>query len=215
MENKQLHTVHYPTRYVVWDLETTGLDPLTCKILEIGAMVVDNGVILSTHKWMLQNNIEIPEEIVKITGITKEIIEAEGKDPKACLGEFIDILKQNSYVNMTHNGFRFDIAFLVNQLKEVMGYDDTSLKAITNFITYRGVDTAVLVKAKKLNKPRLWYQSFKQWADEVMSIKAYGVKYNLSICCDEMGIDKSAVSLHRAGGDVYLTNEIYKKLMSQ
>ena len=45
-----------------------------------------------------------------------------------------------------------------------------------------------------------------------MNIRAYGVKYNLGLCCEEMEVDKSNITLHRASGDVYLTYELYKKI---
>lgn len=32
-------------RFVVFDIETTGFSPLTCKIIEIGAVLVENGKI--------------------------------------------------------------------------------------------------------------------------------------------------------------------------
>jgi len=76
----------------------------------------------------------------------------------------------------------------------------------------RALDTAVFVKAGKLNMPRLWNESFKEWSDRVMNTIAKGVKYNVTICCEEMGIDMTKVAQHRALGDVELTNEIYKKI---
>jgi hypothetical protein len=46
----------------------------------------------------------------------------------------------------------------------------------------------------------------------VMNIIAKGVKYNVSQTCEEMGIDTESMTAHRAGGDVLMTNEIYKGL---
>lgn len=208
--------MHYPSSYVVWDLETSGLDPTTSKILEIGAIVIRDGVKVDEHNWVLNNNIEIPEEIVKITGITKEIIEKEGKDPKTCLEEFMQVLKASEYVNLTHNGIKFDIPFLLEQLAQhdllINHEQNTATKFILN---NRAVDTAVMVKAKKIKMVQNWSENFYKFALRVMDTRAYGVKFNVGICCEELGIDKTGLVQHRTGADTYLTNEIYKKLINQ
>jgi hypothetical protein len=56
-------------------------------------------------------------------------------------------------------------------------------------------------------------ETFYEFGKRIMDIRAYGVKFNVALCCDEMGIDRTNIELHRAGADVYLTNEIYKNLI--
>jgi DNA polymerase III epsilon subunit-like protein len=55
-------------------------------------------------------------------------------------------------------------------------------------------------------------ESFIDFAERVMSVKAYGVKYSLGLCCDEVGIDRKDVKQHRALGDVFLTHALFKKI---
>ena len=92
--------------YIVWDLETTGFVAPQCRILEIGCFIINNNEIERKH-WVLDNKVKIPEHIIEITGITQDIIDAEGRDPEECLLEFLPYFKRCKK-NITHNGIRFD-----------------------------------------------------------------------------------------------------------
>jgi DNA polymerase III epsilon subunit-like protein len=198
---------------VVWDLETTGfVEDADARIIEIGAMEIRDGEVVATHKWILNHGIEIPAKITEITGITKEDIDREGVDPKTALDEFLTVLLRSDH-NLTHNGFRFDIPFLEKQLAALTGWEH-DVSHYRKALEAGGVDSAVMYKARKLGLTQGAEESFKQFADRVMEIRAFGVKYNVGICCDELGIDRSNVTQHRADADVYLTAEIFKKLAS-
>lgn len=195
---------------VIWDLETTGFVAPESKILEIGCLIIRGDQIEEKH-WVLDNKCEIPEKITEITGITKAIIDAEGKDPASCMNEFLPILKL-AKVNITHNGIKFDIPFLIEYSADLFGWTPIQKSAVTKMIKDRSFDTAVHVKAKKLNLLQKETESFLDFATRIMNIRAFGVKYSLGLCCDEMGIDMSNIKLHRALGDVAMTHEVYKKL---
>lgn len=211
--------IEFPRSYVVWDLETSGLDPVKDKVLEIGAIEVMEGVIIGNHRWVLNHGIDIPEFITNINGMTREIVEKEGIEPDRAFRQFMKIMNWGKKVHVTHNGIRFDIPFLIEGMKssnKEVQFQASTLKMMWELETNlyaNAIDTAVLVKGGKLKMKRLWNESFKEYADRVMSVFAKGVKYNVGLCCEEMGIDKSNVILHRAGGDCELTNEIYKKLV--
>lgn len=199
---------------VVWDLETSGLDPKTSQILEIGAMVVDfkyEDPIRSRHQWVLNHGIKVPEEIVKITGITDEIIAKEGRDPKECLEEFLKIIGQAEW-HLTHNGIRFDIPFLAESVQRILGKPLIDL-APEVLKESSMIDTAVMYKARKMKLVQNESETFKQFADRVMNIRVFGLKYNVGACCDDLGIDRTNVKQHRALADIELTFEIYKKLI--
>ena len=55
--------------YVCLDLETTGLDPKTDKIIEIGAIKVRNGEITDTFQSLVNPGRLLSEKIVELTGI--------------------------------------------------------------------------------------------------------------------------------------------------
>jgi DNA polymerase-3 subunit alpha (Gram-positive type) len=62
--------------YVSIDLETTGLNPKTDKIIEIGAVKVDNGVVTDTFSSFVNPGRKLAEHIIELTGIHDEDVEA-------------------------------------------------------------------------------------------------------------------------------------------
>lgn len=205
-------TIEFPKSYIAWDLETDGFDGNKNHILEIGMFNVYNGEVTDKKRWVLNHNIEIPEEITAINGMTKAIIDAEGMDPKQGLEEFLEYVK-GSDANLTHNGVKFDIVFLVNHVRVVLGWDEERLTKLTNHLNRTSIDTAVMFKSNLIGCKRNWNESFYSFATRCMQVIAKG-KYNLGVCCDELGIDRSKVTQHRALGDVELTNEIYKIMIN-
>lgn len=196
----------HPTSYIVWDLETTGLSPIQDKIIEIGAVKVKDGKVVETKNWLLNHGIFLSDKTIEITGITDEMIDAESVSPELAFDEFIEMFKDiPDWSNVTHNGFKFDLLFLFTHLPE-------KYRALGRKFADGMIDTAVLVKAAKLRMPRFENESFESWANRVMNVRAFGVKYNIPLCCEELKIDTSKATFHRAAGDATLTNEIYKTL---
>lgn len=60
---------------VVYDLETTGLDPETCEIIEIGAIKIEKGKITKKFSTFVKPITPIPESATKINHITNEMVE--------------------------------------------------------------------------------------------------------------------------------------------
>lgn len=75
--------------YVVVDLEMTGLNPKTDRILEIGAVKVEGGKISSTFQRMVNPRMSLSEEITNLTGITNAMVE-EGCDCAQAVKEFLE-----------------------------------------------------------------------------------------------------------------------------
>lgn len=206
MEPTQTHQLET----VIWDLETTGFVAPECKILEIGAFLVnDIGEVIQKH-WVLDNKVEIPQNIIEITGITPDIISAEGRDPEECLLEFLKYLTK-AKKNVTHNGVKFDIPFLVETVADVLKYTPEQKKELETFLRMTAFDTAARFKADKIGTVQYPEETFVDYAERVMSQKVFGLKFNLGVCCDHYGIDRSNVTQHRALGDVELTHKLFNK----
>ena len=60
--------------YIALDLETTGLSATKDRILEIGAVMVENGEVTGTYETFVDNGVEIPERIRELTGITEDMV---------------------------------------------------------------------------------------------------------------------------------------------
>lgn len=206
-----MRTVEYPNSYIVWDLETSGLDPVKDKILEIGMFMVADGEVTATKRWVLNHGIKIPEHITAINGMNEEIMIAEGRDPATCLKEFLSFVN-NSKANLTHNGIKFDIGFLVESYNALLVPTIEEVEKLRSHLQDTAIDTAVIFKADLHGFKRQWNETFHQFAKRVMEAILRG-KYNLGVCCDELKIDRSTVTQHRALGDVQLTNEVFKALL--
>lgn len=201
------------SKYIcIWDLETTGFVAPEAKILEIGCMIVPiswkNNEEPKLMHWVLDNKVEIPERITEITGITQEIIDTEGREPKDCIREFLNIVT-HAEKNITHNGVRFDIPFLVETVKDVLG-EEVNTELLYQTLKSTCFDTAVHYKAQKIGAVQGEGEHFYNFAERVMSVRAYGVKFNLGLCCQEEEIEVG--EQHRAIADVELTYELYKKI---
>ena len=58
------------TRYAFVDIETTGLEPLTDEIIEVGAAFVEAGVVVRREAWQAKPSGELPPLITALTGLS-------------------------------------------------------------------------------------------------------------------------------------------------
>lgn len=101
--------------YTVFDIETTGLSNRHDKITEIGAVKIRNGEIIDSYNQLINPQVSIPEKIVKLTGITDEIV----KDKPVIedvLGDFINFIGDG--VLVAHNA-TFDMGFIKANCKKL------------------------------------------------------------------------------------------------
>ncbi len=60
--------------FVVFDLETTGLKPEQCEIIEVGAVKLQNGEIVDRFQTFVNDGGVIPPNITQLTGITTDML---------------------------------------------------------------------------------------------------------------------------------------------
>lgn len=60
--------------FIAFDIETTGINPLSAKITEIGAIKIINGKVVEEFNELINPLINIPEQIVELTGITDDMV---------------------------------------------------------------------------------------------------------------------------------------------
>ncbi|MDD4839983.1 MAG: exonuclease domain-containing protein, partial [Clostridia bacterium] len=83
MQNKEekVPTMLRDKSFVVFDLETTGLDTSTAKIIEISGVKIENGKFTETFSSLINPKISIPEEITRITTITNnDVLDAPSSE---------------------------------------------------------------------------------------------------------------------------------------
>ena len=95
--------------FVVYDTETTGLDPNTEFLTEIGAVVVENGQITDTFNTFVNPGKPIPPKIVELTGITDSMV-ADAPSPDQAIRQFAQFA--NGRVLVAHNAHKFDMRFM-------------------------------------------------------------------------------------------------------
>lgn len=100
-----------PDSYVVVDLETTGLQPAKDRILEIGAVKVENGEVKDTFCTFINPRMAIPPFIQALTGITQDMVE-NALTAEQAFYEFLDFCGDRDL--MGHN-LMFDYSFLKHQ----------------------------------------------------------------------------------------------------
>lgn len=94
--------------YIALDLETTGLRPDTDRILEIGAVKVEEGEVTGTFSTFIDCGIPIPPFISELTGITQEMV-LGSPSLKEGLTAFLDFSGEE--VLLGHN-LSFDYGFM-------------------------------------------------------------------------------------------------------
>src|SRR3546814_208203 len=85
---------HLPEQFVVFDLETTGLDASKHQIIEIGAIRVNrNSDRHDTYQSLITAKRKLPKKIVELTGITDELLKSRSEEHTSELQS----LMRNSY----------------------------------------------------------------------------------------------------------------------
>ena len=94
--------------YVVFDLETTGFSPIKDKIIEIGAVKVENGKITERFSTFVNPKIPIPFRITQLTSITDQMV-MDAPDIETVLPQFLEFI--GDAVLVAHNA-SFDVGFI-------------------------------------------------------------------------------------------------------
>ena len=101
--------------FVVFDIETTGLNAENCEIIEIGAVKVKDGEILDRFSEFVNPGVPIPFRITELTSITDaDVADAPGID--VILPKFKEFI--GDAVLVAHNA-DFDTGFIHNKARKL------------------------------------------------------------------------------------------------
>ncbi|WP_053228133.1 3'-5' exonuclease [Spirochaeta cellobiosiphila] len=100
--------------FVCFDTETTGLNPLYDRIIEIAAVKIKNGKVIGEFEELVNPNMPIPEESTKVHGITDNDVVGKESIEKV-LPRFLSFIENT--ILIAHNA-QFDIDFVNNSAKK-------------------------------------------------------------------------------------------------
>jgi len=100
--------------YVAFDLETTGIDPDSHRIIEIGAVRFEDFEPVAQFNELVDPEMDIPPDAERVNGISQEMV--TGKPViKDLLAPFADFC--GDFPLVAHNA-RFDFRFMLNAIKQ-------------------------------------------------------------------------------------------------
>lgn len=112
-----------PDKFIVFDLETTGLSPYDNEIIEIGAIKVNrHSIHHDAYQQLIKPIHNIPARITQINGITQAMADQDGKVISEALPEFIAFIEDYRLVAFNAD---FDMGF-IKEAAKAQGYRITN-----------------------------------------------------------------------------------------
>lgn len=105
----QMHSI-WETNYVVVDVETTGSDPGSDRIMELGCVIMRGGEIVDEFSSLVNPHTSIPPFIANMTGISDSMVR-NAPEAAAVFRKFAEILPRENIVFVGHNA-QFDWKFV-------------------------------------------------------------------------------------------------------
>lgn len=118
-----------PEEYVVFDIETTGLDADKDQIIEIGAVKVREAEPEEHFHVLVTSGRQLPSKVVELTGITDEMLAKEGIPLEEAIQEFLEFV--DDFVVVAHHA-SFDCEFIQVACEEcdLDDFDNESIDTI-------------------------------------------------------------------------------------
>ena len=134
-KNKRGHITTYKTqldcvavkelkkRYIAFDVETSGLNPMNDRIVEVGAVLFEKGEIIKRYSTLVNSETFIPQNVTAINHITNEMVNDAPREFEvyAELVDFLGDALSRKTALCAHNA-TFDMNFLSETLMR-LGYD--------------------------------------------------------------------------------------------
>jgi DNA polymerase III epsilon subunit family exonuclease len=106
----KVSVAYLPEHFIVFDLETTGLDATKHEIIEIGAIRVNRDSINhETFQALVKPTKKIPKKIIELTGISQQMLDDDGEAISEALKSFAAFVGD---LRLVSYNAEFDMAFL-------------------------------------------------------------------------------------------------------
>lgn len=128
-------------RMAAFDVETTGVDYETDRIVTAALAIVGGGETVATVEWLINPGVEIPEGATAVHGITNERVQADGQTPEHAIPVIVRMLREQVEQGRPIVAFnaRFDLTMLDREARRY-GVEPLDLSAL------RVVDPLVMDK---------------------------------------------------------------------
>jgi len=176
---------------LLYDFETSGLNPYHEDIIEIGCRCMETDEVFTCLVQPLSNRM-LDEKVQELTGITNEMLKKEGIRPLDAYKNFFIFLhnlylQDNDIIMVAHNGIAFDDIFLRKAHRYLQGEGHLMYDEMMNSIQF--VDSLLV---SRLIHPERYSHSMNAMC------KLYNITNNAS---------------HRAMGDVNALTSLWRYLI--
>lgn len=143
------------TRYVGFDIESTGIDPMTDRIVTFSIISQDTNMEQTLYEWTVNPGIEIPEGAAAVHGVTTEDAVRDGRPPAEVLPEIVAVLNYElSFEDaiLTAYNCPFDLTMLREEYKRhgIIPKDSTYVE---DLVAHVGIIDPLVID-KEVNKYR-------------------------------------------------------------
>ncbi len=140
---------------VIFDLETSGLNPNLDDIIEFGAVKINEDKTTEKIDFFLKPKKPVSDFTTELTSITNEMLDNEGISQEEGMKKIVDFIKGSTLI--AHNGVSFDFKFLNTKLVSY-GYKPLdNLMIDTLFISRAVNDMMSHTLGKMCNKYKIGY----------------------------------------------------------
>ena len=203
--------------YAVVDLETTGLDCWTDRIIEIGVALVLPGESPFVDSRLVKVGRPLSRQIVRLTGITDRDLIARGQSIDDALAWLVESAAGLPLVG--YNILNFDRAFLLEETRRHRRAVEEGLvmvrviDEVDDLPARRFIDAMALFRGYRLGRYPELGESHQDYAQRILSYNVPGLRYNLAAACAHFGISTDRIRAHRAAGDVIQTQRVFERLL--
>lgn len=104
--------------YIIFDLETTGLNPAIDDIIEFGAIKYENGIKVDSIQFFIKPNVPISDLTTELTGITNEHVK-DAINQEEGIKKILSFISDSALI--AHNAINFDFRFLCTKAETHVG----------------------------------------------------------------------------------------------
>lgn len=102
-------------KMLILDIETNSLDIKKAEIIEFGFILTDNFNIIKSGSFLIKCENTIPDDIEALLTISNNFLNSYGCEKKEAYNKIAKLIDESDFV-VVHNGFKFDIPILENQI---------------------------------------------------------------------------------------------------